>query len=116
MQVGSCLQGCWILTDPGPLSLSGFVNSRRQFKKPETVFFSKLSDMRIHLSTAIKHFSCFILLVGAGGMTSCWMCAMDFLHPDIALKKSSWKASPQWKLLFSTDDLRAEPQSTWIEK
>lgn len=48
-------------------------------------------------------------------MTSSWMCAMALLHPDVVLKKPSCKAS-QLNLLFPMDDLRAEPQGTWIQK
>lgn len=50
-----------------------------------------LSDVGICLNTAVFHTS--FIWAGAEGVMSCWMHAKGLLHPNIALKTSSCKAS-----------------------
>lgn len=92
-----------LLTDPGPTSFSGFVNLRQQFKRSEAACLLLQAFLMWEFVSAQQTsiFHALFCWPGAGGMMSCWMRAPDLLHPDVALKKSSCKASPLWSLFFS---------------
>lgn len=82
-----------LLTDPVPTSFSGFVNVRRQFKRPKAACLLLQAFLMWEFVSAQQTFIFHALFcwAGAGGLMPCWRCATDLLHPDVALRKSSSK-------------------------
>lgn len=77
-----------LLADPGPTSFSVFVNLRRQFKRSKAPCLPLQAFLMWEFVSAQQTsiFHALFCWAGAGGTMSCWMCATDLLHPDVALK------------------------------